>query len=140
MTSGAAAQGTLFDMAPAAPKALTIRQPWASLIMAGIKDVENRSKPTHFRGTIAVHAGKGVSAEGMTAHGHLIEDYPAGAIIGTVDIVGCVRDSGSEWAMDGCWHWILANPRPCAPVPAQGELSFWTPEPGDWDAVLATLA
>ena len=123
-----------------AVKALTIRQPWASLIMAGIKDVENRSKPTRFRGTIAVHAGQGVSAEGMAAHGHLADSYPAGAIIGTVDIVDCVRDSGSEWAMDGHWHWILANPRPCAPVRADGKLSFWTPQPDAWEQVLATLA
>lgn len=123
-----------------AVKALTIRQPWASLIMAGIKDVENRSRPTRFRGTIAVHAGQGVSPEGMAAHGHLLAQYPAGAIIGTVEITDCVRDSGSEWAMDGHWHWVLANPRPCVPVAAEGKLSFWTPRPEAWQQVESTLA
>jgi len=126
-------QETLFGDAPA-PKALTIKQPWASLIMAGLKDVENRSKPTHFRGTIAVHAGQGVSAEGMAAHGDLLGEYPAGAIIGTVDIIGCVQDSKSEWAMEGYYHWILANPRPCAPVPASGALSFWPVSETEWAA------
>src|SRR3954452_3561016 len=38
-------------------KALTIRQPWAALIMAGSKDVENRVRPTSFRGRLAIHAG-----------------------------------------------------------------------------------
>ena len=38
-------------------KALTMKQPWAELIISGIKDVENRSRRTHFRGRFAVHAG-----------------------------------------------------------------------------------
>jgi activating signal cointegrator 1 len=38
-------------------KALTIRQPWASLIAAGIKTVETRSRRTSHRGPIAIHAG-----------------------------------------------------------------------------------
>lgn len=38
-------------------KALTIKQPWAELIINGLKDVENRSRLTHFRGRFAVHAG-----------------------------------------------------------------------------------
>lgn len=135
-------QDTLFDMGitPGTPSALTVRQPWASLIIAGIKDVENRGKPTSRRGTILIHAGLGTSPEGMRDHGGLLPGYPAGVIIGAVDIIGCVRDSRSEWAMDGCWHWLLANPRACDPVPAGGALSFWKPESGDWDRVQATLA
>ena len=33
-------------------KTLTIKQPWATLIAMGIKDIENRTWPTKFRGTI----------------------------------------------------------------------------------------
>lgn len=29
---------------------LSIRQPWAWLIVNGYKDIENRTWPTHFRG------------------------------------------------------------------------------------------
>ncbi|MBP7632493.1 MAG: ASCH domain-containing protein [Acidimicrobiales bacterium] len=39
-------------------KALTIRQPWASLIAAGVKTIETRSWSTKYRGPIAIHAGK----------------------------------------------------------------------------------
>lgn len=124
-------QDTLFGQA-APPKAITIKQPWASLIMAGLKDVENRTWKTNFRGTVAVHAGSGIAKDAMAEHGHLVSQYPAGAIIGTVDIVGCVTDSASEWAMEGHYHWILANPRPCAPVPASGSLSFWQVSDADW--------
>ena len=37
-------------------KALTIKQPWASLIASGIKDIENRTWKTHYRGKIYIHA------------------------------------------------------------------------------------
>lgn len=37
--------------------ALSIRQPWAWLIVNGHKDIENRDWPTNFRGRLLVHAG-----------------------------------------------------------------------------------
>lgn len=40
-------------------KALSIRQPWASIIAAGEKLIENRSGTTHYRGPLAIHASKG---------------------------------------------------------------------------------
>ena len=57
----------------------------------------------------------------MTAHGRLIDDMPAGALIpGTVRVIDCVRDSKSEWAIPGQWHWQLADPQPFAsPIPAK---------------------
>lgn len=42
-------------------KAISIRQPWASLIVLGIKDIENRSWPTSQRGIVLVHASKGMT-------------------------------------------------------------------------------
>jgi hypothetical protein len=36
-------QEGLFAPPSTGPRALTVRQPWASLIIAGIKDVENRT-------------------------------------------------------------------------------------------------
>ena len=38
--------------------ALSIRQPWAWLIVHGFKDIENRDWPTNFRGRLLVHAGQ----------------------------------------------------------------------------------
>lgn len=42
-------------------KALSIRQPWAWLIVNGHKDIENRSWPTRFRGKFLVHASNGMT-------------------------------------------------------------------------------
>ncbi len=39
-------------------KALTISQPWASLIAEGVKTIETRSRSTKYRGPLAIHAGK----------------------------------------------------------------------------------
>jgi hypothetical protein len=108
-------------------KALTVRQPWASLIVAGIKDVENRPRRIRYRGKLAIHAGLRVDDEGMEMYGHLIEgSLPLGAVIGSVDVVDCTSDSDSPWALSDCYHWILANPRRLKrPVPATGKLGLW---------------
>lgn len=39
-------------------KTLTLHQPWASLIAAGVKTIETRSWSTSYRGPLAIHAGK----------------------------------------------------------------------------------
>jgi hypothetical protein len=43
--------------------ALSLRQPWADLIVNGIKNIENRSRPTRFRGRLLIHASKKVEWE-----------------------------------------------------------------------------
>ncbi|MFL5577327.1 MAG: ASCH domain-containing protein [Gemmatimonadaceae bacterium] len=40
-------------------KALTLTQPWATLVAIGAKTIETRSWPTHYRGEVAIHAAKG---------------------------------------------------------------------------------
>jgi hypothetical protein len=42
-------------------KALSIRQPWASLIVAGYKDIENRSWRTSYRGPVLIHSAQRVA-------------------------------------------------------------------------------
>jgi hypothetical protein len=49
-----------------------------------------------------------------------------GAIIGTVEIVGCVRNANSPWALPRMWHWMLADARPLRiPIPFKGKLGFF---------------
>jgi hypothetical protein len=45
-------------------KVLSVRQPWAWLLVAGRKDVENRTWNTKYRGPLLIHAGKSWDAEG----------------------------------------------------------------------------
>ena len=111
-------------------KALTVRQPWASLIMAGVKDVECRSWNTSYRGELVIHAGlatdRDAAAFVLSIGAELPEDLPAGAILGTVRLVDVVTDSDSPWAEAGKFHWILADPEPWTePVPAKGRLGLW---------------
>ncbi len=52
-----------------------------------------------------------------------------GAILGSVEIVDCVQNSKSKWAIPGRWHWIIKNPRKFAkPIPCKGALGFFRPE------------
>ncbi len=44
-------------------KALSIRQPWAWLILHGGKDIENRDWATRFRGRVLIHASKGMTRD-----------------------------------------------------------------------------
>lgn len=121
-------------------KAITIKQPWASLIVHGIKDIENRTWRTNFRGRVLIHS----SAKGDIAKFGCLQpnqrlkvlntpmscidfnDLPFGSIIGSVEIVDCVQNYPSIWADKGVYNWILANPVLFPePISAKGKLSFW---------------
>jgi hypothetical protein len=70
-----------------AMKALSIRQPWAELILRGEKDVENRSWLTHHRGPLLIHASKTLVRESMDEFGLDEETIPRGALVGVVEVV-----------------------------------------------------
>ncbi len=74
--------------------ALAVQQPWAELILRGVKTLEVRSQPTRVRGTIYLYASQRIStlqAAGEITHryGLELESLPQGVLVGTVDIVGC---------------------------------------------------
>lgn len=107
-------------------KCITLHAEWAEAIFELGKDVENRSWPTKFRGRILIHAGKSYSAQNLEMLGLSADDLHCGQIIGSVEIVDCVRDSRSSWASSDSWHWILRNPtRLARPIWAKGRLSIY---------------
>lgn len=119
--------------AQAQTKALTVKQPWAALIMAGIKDVENRAWPTRYRGELLIHAGKAydetvdLSALDVSPTDQLLAAH--GEIVGTVQLRDCVQDHSSEWAEAEQWHWVLDTPRLFDdPIPHRGQLGLWIPK------------
>lgn len=71
-------------------KAITVKQPFASLIAEGYKEYEFRTWKTKYRGDILIHAGKGVDKEAMKRFSYLNLDYPSGCIIAKVKITDCV--------------------------------------------------
>jgi hypothetical protein len=121
--------------------ALSIRQPWAHLILHGGKDIENRTWPTRVRGRILIHAAKGMTiAEWedalLFAHRNcgvprstLAGDFerdglPRGGIVGSVEIVDCVRSSASPWFV-GDYGFVLRDPIVLPFMPCTGRLGFF---------------
>ena len=82
-------------------KAITIWQPWASLLACGGKRFETRSWATSYRGPIAIHAAKKdvfdalalipvpVALEMKKLIGAEWKDLPTGAVIATATLIGC---------------------------------------------------
>jgi ASCH domain len=73
--------------------ALSIRQPWAGLIVAGRKRIEVRTWPANWRGPLLVHAAK-TRDERPNAERHVTPDLAAlcalaGGVIGRVELIEC---------------------------------------------------
>ena len=101
-------------------RAVTIRQPWAELIVRGEKDVENRSWRTHHRGPLLIHAGARADAASFAGHG-VSDDAGRSAIIGVVELIDCTQERTSRWHEEGCWGWYLAGARRFRkPIPMKG--------------------
>lgn len=131
-------------------------QPWATLVVLGEKRIETRDWATSYRGRIAVHAAKGypkeakafrnhpVVEDALRRHGLLVEPLPLGAVVGTVEVVDCVRVDSPKWVAmergmdprewiwgnleegEGRVAWMLFRPeRFSEPVPAKGALGIW---------------
>ncbi|OQA44951.1 MAG: ASCH domain protein [Chloroflexi bacterium ADurb.Bin325] len=128
-------------------KALSIRQPWADLIIQGRKTLELRTWTVRYRGPLAIHASQTVEREACLAHGLDPDLVTTGAAIGVVDLVE-IRELDaesyaarrSEHLAEGAWGggtlygWRLANPRPLPePAPMRGRMGlFEATLPGDW--------
>ena len=105
-------------------KAITVKQPWASLIVHGIKDIENRTWRINFRGRVLIHAagsrGKKFKIDltddqmkfafPVIAKECMFGNFPFGAIIGSVEIMDCVVNHPSIWAEKTEEYTIGINP------------------------------
>ena|ERR1700754_4010984 len=110
-------------------KAITIHQPWAALIADGLKPIENRTWQTSYRGPLLIHAGKKFDPDGAAKaadYGLEEEDFVHGAVIAVCHLVNITRDSTSEWAIPGQYHWRLHGARPLThPIPCRGAQQLW---------------
>jgi hypothetical protein len=133
--------------------ALTLTQPWATLVANGAKRFETRSWRTTYRGILAIHAAKGMPSEAKqlcvatrffrALEERAVNDLPRGSVIAIaelIDIVPVERIRGSlspdELAFGdfglGRWAWELWPVNPLAePVPAIGHLGLWEWDPPD---------
>lgn len=72
-------------------KCLTIKEPWASLIINGYKKYEFRTWKTSYRGKILIHAGKTFDKNYKEIFSSYNLDYGNGEIIGEATIIDCVK-------------------------------------------------
>ena len=116
--------------------AISIRQPWAWLIVNGHKDIENRIWEPKLRGRVLIHAGKSKSDTTPEALAHikrryhvanLPESFDTGGIVGLAEITDCVSRHRSKW-FHGPFGWTLANARRLPFKPCNGQLKFFTPK------------
>ena len=114
-------------------KALSVRNPWAWLIVQGLKDIENRTWQTSYRGPVLIHAGvtkanridmQIVEEMAGVLGFRLPKDFRYGGIVGVCNITGCVRRSDSPW-FEGPYGLVVANGRPLPFLPMKGQLSFF---------------
>lgn len=82
-------------------RALTLTQPWASLVAIGAKRIETRSWATQYRGPLAIHAAKDFPEEAILTclrepFGTVLRPHfgspgalPRGAVVAIAELVAC---------------------------------------------------
>lgn len=119
-------------------KALSIKQPWAWLIVNGFKDIENREWKTNFRGRFLVHAGQKFDFDGwqrvQQMFPHIImpqmganwsaNAWELGGFVGEAEIKDCVMHSDSPW-FSGTYGLMIENAKPMTFRPWRGALGFF---------------
>ena len=127
-------------------KALSLTQPWATLVATGAKRIETRSWSTKYTGRIAIHASKGFPRWAketcfeepfISLLGPHRELLPRGAVIATATLMGCRRTEDVAHQLDkqelalgdyseGRFAWFLGDVEPIViPIPARGALGLW---------------
>ena len=134
-------------------KALTIQQPWATLVAIGAKRIETRSWRTSYRGPLAIHAAKGFPKSArelcrdnpfhaaLYSAGWASKSYsgelPLGVVLATCRLVACTLTSlafeeqlsTAERAFGdyspGRYAWVLEDVKPIMPRSAKGSLGLW---------------
>ena len=105
-------------------RALSVRQPWAELILLGHKTIEVRSRRAHLRERVHIYAGfnriePAEEARIAAEFGIDVDGLPRGVLVGTVEIVGCLplQQDDSQAACfqitesHGFYAWLLARPK-----------------------------
>ncbi|MEI6058190.1 MAG: ASCH domain-containing protein [archaeon] len=118
-------------------KALSLKQPWAELVMQGKKKIEIRKWNTRFRGDFLIHASKSPDMDSMRSFGFSEDSLPVGKILGKVKLVDVISYKDDfdfekdinlhlatpEW---GKFGFVLENvERFEKPIDALGKLGFW---------------
>ncbi|MEG6584905.1 ASCH domain-containing protein [Dendrosporobacter sp. 1207_IL3150] len=131
-------------------KAITLWQPWASLLASGAKKYETRTWATTYRGQLAIHAAKKFPKEeielcweepfktSLSKSGLKVEDLPRGAIIAIANLTDClkvneefIKNLAGTTELEfgdyeiGKYAWVLTDVRPIKPIAVSGKQGLW---------------
>lgn len=127
-------------------KALTIKEPWATLIIDGYKKYEFRSWKTNYRGKILIHAGMSLEKDMLERFKDYNLECSKGAIIGEALLTDCIlvnKELNDELrSIDPIvygrsnhvetYAWKLENVvKYDRPIYIKGKLGLWNYERGD---------
>jgi len=109
-------------------KAVSIRQPWASMIAAGDKTIETRTWPTRYRGELLICSSKGPICRQLSG-------LPYGKALATARLADCRPMTPTDepaarcgW-YDGAWAWVLEDIRAIErPFDVKGQLGIYEVE------------
>lgn len=115
-------------------KALSLKQPFAELILQGRKKIELRKWNTKFRGEFLIHASKTPDKKAMERFG--FTELPCGFIVGKAKLVSVKKyDNEEEHKKDkdlhlassywGNYGFVLENPIRLDKIAVNGKLGFW---------------
>ena len=129
-------------------KVLTIKQPFATLIIEGYKEYEFRTWRTNYRGEILIHAGKTIDKKAMEKFERYNLKYPTGCIIAKANLTDCIKvddefkkvlKEENELVYSGvlnnkdCFEFgfKLENVKKIKNIEVNGKLSLWEYNIGD---------
>jgi len=115
-------------------KVLSLKQPFAELIMQGRKTIELRRWNTNFRGEFLIHASKIPDEKAMNKFG--FDNLPCGFIVGKAKLVDVKKykdevehnkDKNKHLASDfwGNYGFVLEDVKRLKIIPTKGKLGFW---------------
>lgn len=115
-------------------KTLSLKQPWAELVLQGRKTIELRKWNTNFRGRFLIHSSKISDADSMERLG--FKDLPCGFILGEANLFDVKEyKSDEEFFKDknkhladrswGQYGFLLKDAKRIEPISARGQLNFW---------------
>jgi hypothetical protein len=105
-------------------KVLSVRQPWAHLIISGRKSIENRTWRTAYRGKLLICSTRRIEpiAPIEARYGVRIpRDLPRAGLVGCVDLIDIVEDHDDPFFLGPPHYaWLLSDPRPLPFIAMRG--------------------
>lgn len=118
--------------------AISVRQPWAELLISGRKSIEIRPWAPEYRGRLWLHAGLKCDPELDRKFG--FKDLYRGGFVGSIQLIAVVPLTEKRWMQwreqhldsgeyrSGVVAWMMDAPRRFrVPVPGKGQLDLFYP-------------